>query len=48
MTRAEKAERVRKILDELYPVPPIPLALPDATKAPPSASVSPQAPFSFR
>jgi len=26
MTRAEKAERVRKILDELYPVPPIPLA----------------------
>jgi len=26
MTRGEKAERVRKILDELYPVPPIPLA----------------------
>ena len=26
MTRAEKAERVRKILDELYPVPAIPLA----------------------
>ena len=25
MTRAEKAERVSKLLDELYPVPPIPL-----------------------
>ena len=25
MTRAEKAERIRKTLDELYPIPPIPL-----------------------
>src|SRR5262245_41685965 len=30
MTRADKAERVRKILDELYPVPPIPLAHQDS------------------
>jgi len=25
MTRAEKAERIRKILEELYPLPPVPL-----------------------
>jgi len=25
MTRAEKAERIQKILDELYPLPPVPL-----------------------
>jgi len=30
MTRAEKAERIQKILDELYPAPPVPLQHDDA------------------